>query len=302
MSLPISLMVLMHMATSTGVVLYNSGIMLTILFINVVWQQRFVFALFSTSVTMILTFVNNIYLGIPEHLENQLFIHYAHMFDMNMVVLMSLVANYIINSNLKRSFLKDVLISCEQINLYSAKKKIEMASQVDGLTGLYNRKYFDEEFTNYFNRAVRQGGPISLLFIDVDYFKKYNDNFGHQKGDKCLTDVANVLRNETRKGEVACRYGGEEFVVIVSGDRVQSEKLILRIQAALAELEIVHPESDVSRYLTLSIGVCTMVPTILSNEADLLRCADTALYNAKHSGRNRFCHWYEGLSLVSPIF
>jgi len=300
-SLPATLMVLMHLATSTGVILYNSGIMLTMLFINVVWQQRFLFALFTSVSVLFLAILNNLYIGIPEHLKDQEFVYYANMFDMNMVIMMSLVANYIINSNLKRSFLKDVLITCEQQHLYSATKKIEKASQVDGLTGLYNRKFFDAEFSSYFKRAVRNGSPISLLFIDVDYFKKYNDHFGHQQGDKCLTDVANVLQSETRQGEVACRYGGEEFVVIVSGDRYQSEQLIGRIQSALSEMEISHPKSEVNANLTLSIGVCTMVPTILSNEADLIRCADTALYNAKHSGRNRFCHWYEGLSLVSPI-
>lgn len=160
---------------------------------------------------------------------------------------------------------------------------------VDGLTGLPNRRYFDEEFHNEWRRGQRNGLPLAVMIFDVDFFKLYNDHYGHQEGDLCLKAVARFLCAFPGRGhDRIARYGGEEFVYLLpecdaDGARLKAEG----IRSGIEALQIPHSESSVSHYVTVSIGFAASIPHANSSPEDLLAQADAALYQAKRAGRNR---------------
>ena len=173
--------------------------------------------------------------------------------------------------------------------LEAANRKLLDLSSTDGLTGLANRRRFDAVWETEWQRALRQGLSLAVAMIDVDQFKTYNDHYGHQAGDECLKQVAQVLGTMAqRSGELAARYGGEEFVVILpSLDRDEALTEAERIRAAVQALHIEHAFGTGAGVLTISIGVATCIPSQGESSAGLLRAADAALYEAKHLGRNR---------------
>jgi len=173
--------------------------------------------------------------------------------------------------------------------LEESNRKLAVLSTTDGLTGIANRRHFDEMLASEWRRAARQNQPLALAMIDVDMFKKYNDHYGHQGGDECLRQVAALLkRHITRAGDLVARYGGEEFVFIcpaTSGEA--TETLAEGLRAALEKLALPHAESPLG-VVTVSIGVAAMVPEDgVTTDMSLLHQADEALYLAKRNGRNR---------------
>jgi len=172
-------------------------------------------------------------------------------------------------------------------------KRAELALQTlaasDGLTGLANRRSFDQTLAMEWARGLRTGKPLSLLLCDVDHFKPYNDLHGHQKGDECLRAVAGVIgKNAFRPADLSARYGGEEFAVIMpETDGVGARKLADRLHDMIARARLPHGASGVPPFVTLSIGIATLVPSADARSDWLLGQADQALYAAKHSGRNR---------------
>lgn len=173
--------------------------------------------------------------------------------------------------------------------LISSNRELERISGIDSLTGLANRRTMDAYLEREWRRLKRLGLPLSVLLFDVDYFKAYNDHYGHPSGDKCLQQVAATLSGIVqRSGDLVVRYGGEEFVILLSGtgaeDAVRiAEQARLKVQA----LAIRHAYSDVLPQITLSAGVASAVPDSLDNTRALLRLADEGLYAAKRHGRNR---------------
>ncbi len=162
-------------------------------------------------------------------------------------------------------------------------------SYQDGLTGIANRRRFDEKLEQEWRRAVRENQPISLIMVDIDFFKNYNDLYGHPAGDDCLKKIAHVL-SETiaRPGDIAARYGGEEFAAILPNTALLgAEKLAEQIRAHVEGLELPHANSAVSPWVTVSVGLATRVPTNGDDYTLLLEGADRALYKAKQQGRNR---------------
>lgn len=159
----------------------------------------------------------------------------------------------------------------------------------DSLTGLANRRQFTATLDREVRRARRQNGEISLLIADVDFFKLYNDTFGHQRGDECLQRVAQILKTTFRRpGELAARYGGEEFAVILPNcgpDLAQT--LAERLRSAMEESGVVHPSSDVAPCVTLSIGIASACVQADVTPEVLIQAADNALYLSKAKGRNR---------------
>jgi diguanylate cyclase (GGDEF)-like protein len=171
-------------------------------------------------------------------------------------------------------------------------ERLQRLSDHDGLTGLYNRRYFDETLTTEWRRLSREKTPLGLLMIDVDHFKSFNDHLGHQAGDDALKKLATALDdNLMREGDCVCRYGGEEFAVILPGaDEKQCLKVARRLHDAIAELNIRHPDSPHPKgLLTISIGAASLMPMPQRNPQDLIKQADDALYRAKHAGRDRTC-------------
>ncbi|MBL8350201.1 MAG: diguanylate cyclase [Burkholderiaceae bacterium] len=162
---------------------------------------------------------------------------------------------------------------------------------VDGLTGVRNRRYFDEDLAVEWSRAMRDGTALSLVMIDVDLFKRYNDHYGHQAGDDCLRRVAQALRGcLKRPGDLVARYGGEEFVCLLPATPLEGAMVLAgQLHQAVAGLGLPHAQSTVSDRLSISLGVCSKPAGSGGSAAAMLRAADAQLYQAKIAGRNRVC-------------
>ncbi len=179
-----------------------------------------------------------------------------------------------------------------QVTLKRQSDALRELVYLDGLTGVHNRRYFDERFDLECRRAERSGAPVSLAMIDVDHFKRYNDHYGHQRGDDCLRLVARSLRESLRRpADLVARYGGEEFVcVLPETDLAGAQGLCTLIEQRIRELAIEHAMSPHdARIVTVSIGVCTKSPQATASAVELLAMADRQLYEAKTSGRARVC-------------
>jgi len=183
-----------------------------------------------------------------------------------------------------REELMEVVRQLEEVN-----QKLLYLSSLDGLTGIANRRSFDESLDREWRRGIRYNTSLSLIMIDVDFFKAYNDTYGHQAGDDCLKQVAGALRSVVRRpGDLVARYGGEEFVVILPGTHLEGALVVAEaLRVAVETLKIHHAGSELSRQITISLGVATTVPSRGSSPAALVAAADQALYKAKQEGRNR---------------
>jgi diguanylate cyclase (GGDEF)-like protein len=173
--------------------------------------------------------------------------------------------------------------------LEEANRQLKRLTFVDGLTGIANRRHFDEFLEKEWLRAMRDNKPVSLIMGDIDFFKNYNDIYGHQAGDACLKQVAAILNNMAKRpGDLAARYGGEEFAVILSGtDLKQAGVLAENVNKKLREIRIPHSDSQAADYLTLSLGVASTIPRYGTKPSDLIEAADMALYKAKNRERNQ---------------
>lgn len=172
--------------------------------------------------------------------------------------------------------------------LEAVNHKLTEMSTTDQLTGIANRRRFDEMFANEWRRSLRSREPLALIMVDVDWFKRYNDRYGHQAGDVCLRRVAEVLRDQVlRAGDAVARYGGEEFAIVLPGARVEHALQIAQslCQAMRAE-QLPHSESPFG-YVTISVGVAAMIPESGQSPEKLLKAADQALYRSKEQGRDQ---------------
>lgn len=174
--------------------------------------------------------------------------------------------------------------------LEEANRRLRLFSYKDGLTDICNRRYFDEFIVREWGRGMRQHTAISMILLDIDYFKAYNDSLGHLEGDECLKKVAKCLAASVhRSGDFVSRYGGEEFAIVLPvTDEAGAVVVAERIRQELVTLAISHPMSSVSEFLTASLGVATVVPDRGMAPASLVLATDQALYLAKRQGRNRF--------------
>jgi diguanylate cyclase (GGDEF)-like protein len=162
-------------------------------------------------------------------------------------------------------------------------KKLEELSHVDGLTGLANRRLFDQTLSLEYKRLAREKQPLSLIMIDVDDFKKYNDTYGHLQGDKLLVDIAKHIRKNIRRAtDLAARYGGEEFSVIMPNTDIGGALYIAeKIRSSAAS-----KRTGNKKQATISLGVVSMIPTTQGKYKKLVKLADSLLYEAKKSGKN----------------
>lgn len=190
----------------------------------------------------------------------------------------------------RENFLSDCVIELNRLKLVKQAELLETLSQQDSLTGLANRRYLDEVLEKEWRRAVRHSMPITIMMIDLDFFKSYNDSLGHIKGDECLREIAKALTSLTsRSGDLAARYGGEEFLLLFPMTN-ESEALIQvkRLMNVIRKIDIQHPSSDISSQVTLSVGVATMIPQLDDSISSFISRADHALYTAKSKGRNQY--------------
>jgi diguanylate cyclase (GGDEF)-like protein len=179
-------------------------------------------------------------------------------------------------------------LSERNAELDEVRKRLTEQARVDELTGLYNRRALNERLASELKRSARFISPLSVIMIDVDYFKNYNDNYGHPAGDLVLQRLASVLKaTANRAGDVVARYGGEEFMLVLPAtDALAAHAVAARIQQALIEQAIEHANSSVSQFLTVSQGLATADPVERLTSHELVARVDEALYAAKDSGRD----------------
>lgn len=170
-----------------------------------------------------------------------------------------------------------------------ANKKLMEISLTDALTGIANRRHFNEVFEREWERSKRHARNIALIMIDIDFFKSYNDHYGHQKGDECLKKVALFIKqNITRPGDLVARYGGEEFSVIMPETDIKAARFVAeKCREAVEKAKIPHEYSNVAEVVTISLGVASVIPKDDESLYYLINCADEALYGAKSNGRNQ---------------
>jgi diguanylate cyclase (GGDEF)-like protein len=172
---------------------------------------------------------------------------------------------------------------------YLAKQVLSESANRDSLTGIHNRRMFDDHMQRLWQQAMRDGVPIALLLVDLDHFKAFNDRRGHQAGDACLAKVASVLPVAARRPfDLAARYGGEEFAVLLyDARRDRVEEICRQLHSNLQKSAVEHPASPVSQFVTFSIGAACVEPSLGRHPEGFIQLADEALYAAKERGRNR---------------
>lgn len=172
---------------------------------------------------------------------------------------------------------------------YLANQVLSESANRDSLTGIHNRRMFDEHMQRLWQQGMRERVPLALLLVDLDHFKAFNDRRGHQAGDACLAKVASVLPGAARRPlDLAARYGGEEFAVLLyDASRERVEEICRQLHASLQKSGLEHPCSPVSQYVTFSIGAACVEPSVGRHPEGFIQLADEALYAAKERGRNR---------------
>ena len=187
-----------------------------------------------------------------------------------------------LSSSLQQAQLKEKL---QQANL-----ELELLANLDGLTQIANRRHFDYRLQQEWHRMQRLQLPLSLILCDIDYFKQYNDCYGHLAGDDCLIQVAQMLyQSVSRAADIVARYGGEEFAIVLPyTDTTGAISVAERIRTRILQQQIPHADSHINQIVTVSLGVSSLIPTVSSSPQSLIQLADEALYQAKQSGRNTY--------------
>jgi two-component system cell cycle response regulator len=176
-----------------------------------------------------------------------------------------------------------------ELALEEANITLDALAYLDGLTQVANRRRFDQQLQQEWRRLAREQQPLTLILFDVDYFKAYNDHYGHQQGDDCLIQIAQRVKAELKRpADLIARYGGEEFVIILPHtDAAGGERVADLLKQAVRSLAIPHARSEVGEWVTVSMGIACQIPTVEEEPEQLIQCADRALYLAKQQGRDR---------------
>jgi diguanylate cyclase (GGDEF)-like protein/PAS domain S-box-containing protein len=183
-----------------------------------------------------------------------------------------------------------ILLAIEDITERKmAEEQLKFIASMDGLTGIANRRHFDTTLDLEWRRAMRSVSPVSLIMIDIDFYKNYNDSYGHLAGDSCLQKIAHTIRDSLRRaGNFAARFGGEEFTVILPDTNAKEAYVFAEsLREKIENLNIEHKDSIVGSNVTVSLGVSSLIPDKNRTRDELISLADKALYKAKQGGRNR---------------
>ena len=207
-----------------------------------------------------------------------------------MTCLICLFISGLAEDQYRMSFLKSVLLEYEASEIQRLNEVLEKMARQDSLTGLPNRRSFDEALLREWERARREKTAVAVLLLDIDFFKTYNDTYGHPAGDECLATVARSLAGAMRRsGDMVARYGGEEFVVILPNtNKGGAEDVARRLIAAVDGLLLAHSGSAISDYVTISVGVAIAVPEMNVSYKSIIDDADGSLYEAKKRGRHQY--------------
>ena len=263
---------------------YFAGLMLVAMFTYTVFRLQFVWAASVSWVVLVTYNVASLLSGsaTPAELLTANFFYVS-------ANLMGMVACYEMEYDARYNFVLQRELQAEQTRLDQLNRRLDELAHHDHLTRLANRRYFFEHFQQEWNRHLRHAAPLSLVIIDVDDFKAYNDTYGHQAGDDCLRQIAETLADTARRaGDFVARLGGEEFVALLARtDAEDACRLAEKLRWRVEQMAVPHSASRVADVVTISAGAATTIPAQEYRLEDLLRRADEALYEAKAAGRNR---------------
>ncbi|RZK99865.1 MAG: GGDEF domain-containing protein [Rubrivivax sp.] len=280
-----TLLILLLSSHSPRAYFYHAGLMVVLLYACLVQSTRFKVAVVTVSGILLMHVAAALFAPpMPEAIK-------WPMLDMILFAMgVSLMANYLAEKGHRRRYLlglQDQLILAE---LEEAQKELQSLSRSDAMTGLANRRHFDEHLQHAWARASLDGQALSMLMVDVDHFKAYNDFYGHQAGDACLKAVAQALLGSTRRpDDLVARLGGEEFGVLLQNTDPDSARATAqRVCETVAALRLRHARSGTADWVTVSVGVVTVrAEAPPAGPQEMLSRADQALYEAKRAGRNR---------------
>ncbi len=259
------------------------GVFYAVMVVYTMLGLRFVAATVSAWIAGALAVLSALLMDLPF---NWLFFHETF----TGASVLGMVLCYIAEHRSRTVFLQSRLLELEKSKSDSLALEMERMSREDPLTGLANRRYFDDVYQREWRRMQRDGVSLSIMFVDIDFFKNYNDFYGHQKGDECIRAVADIIASQAKRaGDLAARYGGEEFVVVypqTSADAIES--IAQRTLIEVRKGAIPHEQSQAADIVTVSIGIATVIPSKKLSPDDALKQADAALYRAKSQGRNQW--------------
>lgn len=263
---------------------YYSGILLLIMGAFTFISLRF---LYAVSWALATTFAYGAVAIFVNHTDSNILAQ--NIFNIIATIIIGAFSNYLMENYQRRDFLNALLLEYENRQLQTASNELRRLSISDALTTLGNRRHFDLMLDQEWMRSMRSASPISLIMLDIDYFKNYNDNYGHQAGDECIRLVAQKVRGAAKRtGDTSARYGGEEFALLLSGTELADAVIIAEVcRASVESLNIPHGYSMVCDVVMISAGVATMIPNSKTSSKALVEAADKELYRAKAEGRNR---------------
>lgn len=264
--------------------LYLSSVLAIVMAGLTITRLRFWYSVFTG-----LVFLLAVVILVPSIHENVRYLVYYILLSFGVVVF-CWAAQFTSDRSSRREFLQKVIIHRKNAQLRKVNLYLRDLAEIDALTGIANRRYFDAVLDEEWRRARRRKYNVALLMCDIDFFKSYNDLLGHVQGDVCIRDVAQCIRKLVRRpGDLVARYGGEEFAVILPAlDVHEAQKIAEAVCQSVRDLNLPHPGSGVRNVVTISVGVAAMIPDG-ADLKQLITQADEALYQAKHQGRDRVC-------------
>jgi diguanylate cyclase (GGDEF)-like protein len=263
---------------------YHVGLMVVVMYGNIVQRLRFWYAVLF-SLTLYAIHIGGV-LMIPAF-NTRLILPMVGL--LGATVVFTLMANYAYERDERRQYLLAQRRKHVLLDLGDVQKRLQRLSRVDALTGVYNRRHFDEYLAQVWQRARHDGQNLAIIMVDVDHFKRYNDHYGHPAGDACLVNIGKAMQDVLRRpGDLVARLGGEEFAAILpSANADVAQAAAERLRLAIRALQIPHAASSTAPIVTASVGVASVQAAPDMAPQTLLAAADAALYQAKHNGRDR---------------
>lgn len=276
---------MIFLATTPSVGIYDPfSFVLFLIAGNVVMALRFPYALAATVLSLVVMLLALMFSGaVPPIARGNA------MNAMVATALFTLIANHRMDQSTRKAYLLTLREELRSHAALETAKLYELISQTDALTGLPNRRAFEDELHRRWEASVQSGKALAVLVIDVDNFKRFNDSFGHAAGDECLRRTARVMRRDLREADFIARLGGEEFVVLMLVPHMDvAVSTAERLRAGVQALRIAHDGQTGQEEVTVSIGVAVGAPPEVTDPDSLLHAADAAMYEAKTKGRNRW--------------
>ena len=256
---------------------------LVIIFANIIQRLRFWYASAASLLSVILCAA-----AIPQIEGIVPPVAVGAVLTLSAAAVLTLVGNYNLEHEQRRVYLTGLRDELRSGALSDANRELSAISNLDPLTGLANRRHLEQFLENLWVREAASGLPAAVIMLDIDYFKRFNDHYGHLAGDRCLRTVGTLVQEQLRDGDLAARFGGEEFIVLLPGAVLRDGlRVAERIRRAVETRGIAHQAAPEHRFVTVSLGVASVRPLDVATHHELIAAADAALYHAKGGGRNR---------------